>query len=126
MYDGGKILVGVVIFLCILASPLVYNTVMGKASFVPDPKISGQEKRCVMSTPYMRSEHMKVLNTWRDEVIRQDKRFYETADGRVYDMSLTKTCMKCHESKAEFCDQCHNYVGVTPYCWDCHTYPKEK
>jgi len=69
---------------------------------------------------------MKLLNTWRDEVIRQDKRLYETADGRVYDMSLTKTCMKCHESKAQFCDQCHNYVGVTPYCWDCHTYPKEK
>ncbi len=126
MYDGGKILVGLIIFLCILASPVVYNTVMGKASFTPEPKITDKEQKCVMDAPSMRAEHMQVLNTWRDAVVRQGNQVYETEDGRLYDMSLTKTCMKCHESKAQFCDQCHNYVGVTPYCWDCHTYPKEK
>jgi hypothetical protein len=32
--------------------------------------------------------------------------------------------MKCHDNKEEFCDKCHLYAGVTPYCWDCHIDPK--
>jgi len=32
--------------------------------------------------------------------------------------------MNCHKDKAEFCDQCHSYMGVQPRCWDCHVYPK--
>ena len=31
---------------------------------------------------------------------------------------------ECHTDKAEFCDRCHNYAGVNPYCWDCHTVPE--
>ena len=38
-------------------------------------------------------------------------------------MSLTNTCLGCHSNKAQFCDQCHNYLEVTPYCWDCHVDP---
>jgi hypothetical protein len=41
-------------------------------------------------------------------------------------MSLQNTCMQCHPNKAEFCDRCHNYASVKPYCWDCHVEPKEK
>ena len=26
--------------------------------------------------------------------------------------------------KADFCDKCHTYASVKPYCWDCHTEPK--
>jgi hypothetical protein len=33
--------------------------------------------------------------------------------------------MECHSNKTKFCDQCHNYMGVAPYCWDCHIAPKE-
>ena len=47
-------------------------------------------------------------------------------DGKQYTMSLINTCMKCHTSKAKFCDRCHNYMAVTPDCWDCHIAPKEK
>ncbi|MGD8893899.1 MAG: menaquinol oxidoreductase, partial [Desulfobacterales bacterium] len=35
------------------------------------------------------------------------------------------TCLDCHEEKAEFCDKCHNYASVSPYCWECHIDPKE-
>jgi hypothetical protein len=46
--------------------------------------------------------------------------------GKEFEMSLQKTCMKCHTNKAEFCDKCHNYASVRPYCWDCHIEnPKE-
>ncbi|MBW2266037.1 MAG: hypothetical protein JRF28_07735 [Deltaproteobacteria bacterium] len=42
-------------------------------------------------------------------------------------MSLQNTCMSdnCHAKKTEFCDQCHDYTAVEPYCWDCHIVPKE-
>jgi hypothetical protein len=41
-------------------------------------------------------------------------------------MSLSNTCLDCHSNKAEFCDRCHNYASVSPYCWDCHIdNPKE-
>jgi len=33
--------------------------------------------------------------------------------------------MDCHNNKTKFCDQCHNYAGVSPYCWECHIEPKE-
>ena len=71
----------------------------------------------------MRQKHMELLITWRDEVVRRNVRTFKAFDGRVYDMSLTNTCMKCHDNKKEFCDRCHDYAGVTPYCWDCHIDP---
>jgi hypothetical protein len=39
-------------------------------------------------------------------------------------MSLTQTCMRCHESRADFCDRCHAYAGAQPACWGCHVDPK--
>ena len=39
--------------------------------------------------------------------------------------SLSNTCMACHSNKTQFCDQCHNYLAVTPTCWGCHL-DKEK
>ena len=46
--------------------------------------------------------------------------------GKEFEMSLSNTCIECHDNKAEFCDRCHNYASVRPYCWDCHIdNPKE-
>jgi hypothetical protein len=66
---------------------------------------------------------MDLLMTWRDQVVRENVRTFVAPDGKTYAMSLTKTCMKCHASKADFCDKCHDYVAVKPYCWDCHIDP---
>ena len=62
--------------------------------------------------------------TWRDEVVRVNQRTFEAPDGREWEKSLTRTCLACHAEKAEFCDKCHDYLGVQPYCWDCHVDPK--
>ena len=52
---------------------------------------------------------------------------YTNRKGKTYNMSLSNTCMDCHDNKAEFCDRCHDYASVRPYCWDCHIEnPKEK
>ena len=44
--------------------------------------------------------------------------------GRQYDKSLTRTCLRCHADKADFCDRCHEYLEVSPHCWECHVDPK--
>ena len=38
---------------------------------------------------------------------------------------MRQHCMKCHTNKEKFCDECHTYAAVKPYCWDCHIQPKE-
>ena len=127
MYDKGKVTVGLIIFVVLVTFPLWYNH--GKAAPTPDPKLSEKakaDKECVESKSYMRKEHMQVLDVWRDSVVRSAQRVYVSTSGKEYDMSLTNTCLECHTEKAEFCDRCHNYASVSPYCWDCHIDPKEK
>ena len=89
-------------------------------------KIITKEKQCVEATPFMRDSHMKLLIQWRDQVVRENMRLYKGSDGKTYTMSLTNTCLNCHSNKEQFCDQCHNYVGVSPNCWNCHIIPEEK
>jgi hypothetical protein len=26
-------------------------------------------------------------------------------------------------SKKQFCEECHTYASVKPYCWECHVVP---
>ena len=126
MYDGGKILVGLIIGLVLLMSPFIYNA--GKAAKAPEPELTAKAKEakvCVADTEYMRSSHMRLLDEWRHSVVRDGERYYTAANGKVYYKSLQVTCMECHSNKSKFCDQCHDYMGVVPYCWDCHIQPKE-
>ena len=122
MYDAGKIVPGLIVFLGLVTIPVWYNSGTGMIDHVPDlDKPKGES--CVESAEYMRSHHMELLNDWRDRVVRDGERFIEI-DGVQWEMSLTNTCMECHENKPGFCDQCHDYLGVAPYCWDCHLTPE--
>lgn len=126
MYDGAKIVTGLVIGLGLLLSPYFYNA--GRASKSPQPELSPkakEAKECVAPTPYMRNGHMQLLDRWRQDVVRDGDRWFKTSSGKIYNKSLQLTCMECHSNKTTFCDQCHNYMAVTPYCWDCHIQPKE-
>ena len=127
MYDKGKVIVGLIIFVALITFPFLYN--LGKAAPAPEPKLSEKAKaakECIMPKSDMKTEHMQLLDIWRDTVVRSAQRVYVNDSGKEFMMSLTDTCLDCHTEKAEFCDQCHNYAAVTPYCWDCHIDPKEK
>ncbi|MBI3015261.1 MAG: sulfate reduction electron transfer complex DsrMKJOP subunit DsrJ [Candidatus Tectomicrobia bacterium] len=124
MRDRGLILGGLALFLGLITFPLWYNLAAGTTAKGPDPKRPVQEKNCVEPVAVMRASHMDLLVDWRDQVVRRSEREFTAFDGRTYSMNLTQTCMKCHTSKEEFCDRCHNYAGVKPYCWDCHIDPK--
>ncbi|MFH1674881.1 MAG: sulfate reduction electron transfer complex DsrMKJOP subunit DsrJ [Pseudomonadota bacterium] len=130
MYDKKVIIPGIVIFLWLFLLPFWYN--MGKATPPPEPKTDTPvikkltEKKCIEDTAFMKTTHMQLLNDWRDSVVRERNRVHTASNGKQYEMSLQKECMNCHSNKSEFCDKCHDYVAVKPYCWDCHLEPKEK
>ena len=124
MYDGRKIIPGLILFLAVLLSPFLYSASMGQAATKPDLEKPAQEKACIESTDFMRANHMELLIQWRDGAVRNGDTTYVASDGKKYDISLTGTCLKCH-SMEKFCDRCHTYAGVQPNCWSCHTAPKE-
>jgi hypothetical protein len=127
MHDGWKIVAGLAVFVLLVTSPLVYNAVSADPADVPelvDPP--NGSRQCVEDAAWMRASHMDLLNDWRDAVVREGRRDYTSGlTGTVHDMSLSKTCTGCHSNKDEFCDRCHTYMAVAPYCWDCHVEPEE-
>ena len=129
LYNKGYIVAGIVIFVVLITFPLWYGK--GKTSLQPTlslntPAIAQlKEKRCVEDTAFMRASHMKLLGTWRDGVVREGNRLHNARDGRIFETSLSGTCLKCHSNKQQFCDRCHNYVGVKPTCFSCHNVPGE-
>ena len=126
MRDQALIYGGLLAFLGLITFPISYNLMAGKTSKAPELKLPVVEKQCVAPLSYMKESHMKLLLTWRDDLVRRNIRTFTAFDGRSYPISLSGTCLgKCHASKAEFCDRCHNYVGEqTPYCMECHVDPK--
>ena len=128
MYDGGKIIIGLLIFLVIMTSPIWFNAIAGKGDYAPDIEILTKDTpgkdECVMPTDYMRPYHMDLLSDWRDEVVRDGERVHVSPSGKKFDQSLTNSCMDCHSNKDKFCNNCHNYMDVTPYCWECHIEPE--
>jgi len=124
------IITGLAIFVLAVLSPFWFNLIT-PIQAAPEPELVGkakEAKKCVLDKYDMRASHMSLLDEWRDAVVRDADRIYTAANGQPFGMSLStgeNSCLGCHEDKAKFCDACHTYASVDPYCWDCHTNPKE-
>ena len=92
---------------------------------IPAP-VKGEE--CVSDTQDMRVNHMKYLNTHRDDTLRRGI--------RTKQYSLNE-CLECHvppraESQAtrveeeHFCKSCHVFAGVKVDCFQCHASQPER
>jgi hypothetical protein len=132
MYDSAKVIFGLLAFLAIVTFPAWYDMSTGAVERPPELERAARGEQCVRDTLYMKGNHMHLLNEWRDAVVRDGNRFETGTEGRTgpngeatYERSLTKTCLGCHVNKDKFCDRCHAYAGVEPYCWNCHVDPKE-
>src|SRR3989304_2441093 len=110
MYNGSKIIAGLIIFVALATFPFLYN--IGKVNAKPELKIDTpvieqlKEKECVESEEFMKANHMQLLNKWRDMAVRDGERVYVNSKGEKYEISLQNTCLKCHSNKKEFCDKC--------------------
>ena len=128
MYNAKLIIPGIIIFVLVFTSPFWLGW-MGqdytKTGVVLSPDAK-QEKTCIEDTEFMRAQHMRLLDEWRDQALRQENRVYVSAlNGKKYEISLQKTCVACHDNYAQFCEKCHVANSVYPYCWTCHIIPTE-
>jgi hypothetical protein len=128
MSDKIKVLAGFIIFAGIISIPFWISA--GKMKPAPDPVLSEAAQKagsCIEEN--MAANHMQILDIFRDTVVRNGERIYTNKKGEKFKMSLSTgsdSCLGCHESKADFCDKCHDYAGVKdPFCWECHIDPKE-
>ncbi len=67
-----------------------------------------------MKVDKMRLRHWERLRKIREDVVRYG----------IRDENGLSRCKDCHPSRANFCDQCHDAVSLTPDCWGCHDYPE--
>lgn len=125
MYNKGTVIIGLALFVVLVTFPLWFNT-LTTGSDVPSPQPPpGGETECVLPRAEMHDKHMFILDEWRNEVLRDGDRVSITIGGKKYRKGLQMACMQCHSNKEQFCDTCHEYASVKPYCWDCHLAPTE-
>ncbi len=121
MNEKPLIFAGLAVFLLTFSYPF-WHSIEDEA--VPQIAMQTKGEQCVAPVEYMRNNHMKLLEKWRDSVVRDGDRFHIMPDGSKVEKSLTKTCLDCHVSKEKFCEECHSFASVKPYCWECHVVPK--
>ena len=125
MHDKGKVLIGLAVFLVVILFPIWFSVARGGFGDRPNPDPMTDEKVCVLPVEEMRTSHMELLDDWRDSVVRDGRRMVRVEGlERPVEMSLARGCLGCHGSKEKFCDACHDYADVRPYCWDCHIVPE--
>lgn len=127
MYDSGKIILGLAVFVLLITFPIWHNNLLGTGGAAPvkDPNLTPEMVQGAAfpngqthpTAQEMRATHMKVLQgihtTAKNYVPGKDEK------------KPTMICLACHGgSKEKFCDSCHAYASVkTPDCWACHTKP---
>jgi len=145
--DMPLIVLGLLVFVALMLGATLANRGIGKFGSKPVLDLPKDEKFCVRDVKFMRENHMKLLNTWRDQVVRDGVRtekiprrdatgkILKDASGKtVYQTigrSLTKTCLRCHDNHESFCQRCHEYTGVVKHggtlkCFQCHIMPNPK
>ena len=127
MSDKAKIGAGLAIFVLLAAFPIWYPLVFGGAVSLPEREPPRDGSHCIEAN--MVARHMDLLNRWQNAVVRGEggPQYYQSEDypGERYEMSLTKTCLKCHGIESRTggtisCSECHTYANVELRCWDCH------
>lgn len=127
-----KAVIATIIFLLVLASPVLVNAASGKLGSpeeAPDlTKGTDADATICVATDggarggtrestkdYMRINHQQELKDERVKVVREGER-----DERFQ----IERCFSCHKYE-DFCKECHSYNGVQPGCMDqtggCHS-----
>lgn len=124
MYNSNNVIIGIVIVVVLFTAPF-WVGLFGNTYTKTNVVLPKTEKNCIEDVEFMRSQHMRLLNEWRDQALRNENRFYVAKDGRTWPISLQNTCLSCHSNYQDFCRKCHVANSVDPYCWTCHIIPTE-
>ena len=125
MYNSKAVCIGIAVFVALFTAPF-WGGRLGGNYTKTDIVLPTNETACIEDLNFMRSQHMRLLNEWRDAALRSETRVYTAKkDGRKWAISLQNTCLACHKNYQDFCEKCHIPNSVDPYCWTCHIIPKE-
>ena len=123
MSDRTWIYTGLGVFVALALFPAWYGTLTRAEGAAPELVYPAAETECVESAEYMRAHHPALLGAWRQAAVREGATEYTSSTGAVHAISLTGTCMGCHDDRQTFCVRCHEYADVGPTCWECHVEP---
>ncbi len=90
MYNAKYVIPGLIIFLLLALSPMIYNSGAATAE-LPATKLTQHPYPTSMPIDEWKANHMRYVNA--DSIAN---------------------CKGCHGDPAKFCDKCHDYVGVSP------------
>ena len=124
MSDRTKATFGLAAFLVLAAFPMWQALGAAGEAVRPELELPEDETECIEETEFMSARHMELLNTWRNALVRDGETEYTSTSGETWDISLTGTCMDCHDNRETFCTRCHDYANVAPRCWNCHIEPE--
>jgi hypothetical protein len=125
MTDALPVALGLGVFVVLTASPVWLPWARGGPTSPPALELPQGQGQCIESRAVMRERHPTLLTEWRDARVRQGQSRWVASGGREFRISLTATCLGCHNRPTAFCDRCHAYAGVEPACWNCHQRPAE-
>lgn len=123
MSDRSWIYTALGAFVIVVLFPIWYGVLGGAEAGAPELEYPADETECIESAEYMRANHPTLLNGWRNSVVREGQTEFVSTTGERHTMSLTGTCMECHDNRETFCVRCHEYADVEPTCWECHVEP---
>jgi len=95
MYNKSLVIPGIIIFLLIVLSPIIYNSTSASAPELPSTTIKTHAYPHSIPIDTWKSEHMKYVNA-----------------------TSIADCKTCHANTAVSCDKCHGFVGVKPSVLD--------
>lgn len=127
MGDRGRIGIGLAVFVLLAGYPVW--SAFASSSGPARPELARavdtvEGTGCVEDTADMKAIHPQILNAWRTAVVRDGQRVWTSSTGHEWEMSLTGTCLDCHDNSADFCTRCHDWANVKPTCWSCHVAPE--
>lgn len=87
MYNAKAVIVGIIIFVVLFTSPF-WVSLLGKNYTSTGVVLPKDEKECIENVVFMRDQHMRLLNEWRDEALRNENRIYVASNGKKWAISL--------------------------------------
>ena len=125
-FISGKCIAGLIAGI-VLTIPAAQS--MAESTFVIQGSKAASQSSCVVETDDIRRNHMDYMKHGRDETV--------IVGDRTGKFSLSG-CIDCHaavddsgefvpvDDPGQFCQNCHEYVAVSPPCFQCHRTTPEK
>jgi hypothetical protein len=88
MSDRSKILIGLAVFVILITFPFWGRLLSAEGAAAARPELvypdPAKGPSCVEDTPYMTSNHMDLLNRWRDDLVRDGITEWVSSSGKTY------------------------------------------